>query len=156
LSDRYDDLPSHSNQRRAVRVFFFFGWRVGGGVFPSGLSANQQLQAVLVVGLLRGAGGQKGCGDGGPGRRGDVEEGVRADAGGRRVAERGGRRDAGEVDAEREPRLLQGFLRHGEGLELLLAVRHVGVLASSTDAIQTCLGEEEETSHGTLVCFNVT
>lgn len=88
---------------------------------------------------MRGAGGQEGGGYGGPRRRGDVEEGVSADAGGRRVAECRGRSDAGEVDAEREPRLLQGFLWHGEGLELLLPVGHVGVLATSTDTIQARL-----------------
>ena len=105
------------------------------------LSSDQQLQAVLVVGLSGGARGQEGRGHRGSRRRGHVEEGVRSDAGGRRVAERRGRRDAGEVDAEREPRLFQCFLRHGEGLELLLTVGHVGVLAASADTIQACLRE---------------
>lgn len=98
-------------------VFLFFG-RVG-------VSSDQELQAVLVVGLMRGAGGQVGRGNWGPCCRGDIEEGVRSDAGGRRVAESRGGGDAGEVDAEREPRLFQGFLGHGESLQLLLTVGHV-------------------------------
>lgn len=107
MSDGHNDQPSHSISTE-LSVYCFF-WS------PS-LSSNQQLQAVLVVGILRGAGGQEGRGHGGPRCSGDIEEGVCADAGGRRVAERRGRRDAGEVDAEREPRLFQGFLWHGEGL----------------------------------------
>lgn len=110
-----------------------------------GISSDQELQAVLVVGLMRGAGGQVGRGDRGPRRRGDVEESVCSDAGGGRVAESGGGGDAGEVDAEREPRLLQGFLGHGESLQLLLAVGHVGVLAASADTIQTRLAKNTTT-----------
>lgn len=67
--------------------------------FGVGISSNQELQAVFVVGLMRGAGGQIGCGDWGPCCRGDIEEGVCADAGGCRVAESRGGGDAGEVDA---------------------------------------------------------
>ena len=68
-------------------------------VFLVGISSNQEFQAVLVVGLMRGAGGQIGCGDRGYCCRGDVEKGVSSDAGGCRVAESRGGGDAGEVDA---------------------------------------------------------
>lgn len=102
-------MISHHIQSAPSCLFIVFFWS------PS-LSSNQQLEAVLVVGILRGAGGQEGRGHRGPRSCGDIEEGVCADAGGRRVAERRGRRDAGEVDAKREPRLFQGFLGHSEGL----------------------------------------
>lgn len=48
-------------------------------------------------------------------------------------------RNTGEVDAESEPGLLQGFFRHRESLQLLLAVGHVRVLAAPADAVQTGL-----------------
>lgn len=113
-------------------------------------SSNQQLQAVLVVGLLGGAGGQEGCGYRCSSRRGDVQEGVGADAGGRRVTERRGCCDAGKVDAKREPRLLQGFFRHGERLQLLLTVGHVRVLTTTTDTVQACLKRRTTRGEETL------
>lgn len=128
-----DDQPIAINQHHALLFFR-----------PPAYSADQQLQAVVEVGIPRGAGRQEGRGDGGARRRGDVEEGVAADAGSRWVAEGRGRRDAGQVDPEGEPRLLQGLLRHGEGLQLLLAVGHVGVLAASADAVQARLRETRE------------
>lgn len=136
-SDRHNDQPSHSISTELSGFFIVIVvvfWS------PS-LSSNQQLQAVLVAGLLRGAWGQEGGGHGGSCCCGDVEKGVCSDTGGCRVAERRRRCDAGEVDAEREPRLLQGFLWHGEGLEFLLTVGHVGVLATATDTIQARLRE---------------
>lgn len=66
---------------------------------------------------------QEGGCDGRPRTRGDVEEGVAGGAGGR--ATEGRRSDTGEVDAQREPGLFQGFLWHREGLQLLLSVGHV-------------------------------
>lgn len=48
-------------------------------------------------------------------------------------------RNTGEVDAKSEPGLLQGFLRHGKSLQLLLPVGHVRVLAAPADAVQTGL-----------------
>lgn len=128
LSERHNDQLSHSISTELSCFCFFFG-------SPS-LSSDQQF---LIVGFLRRAGRQEGCSNRGSRCRSDIEEGVRTDAGGRRVAESSGCRDAGEVDAEREPCLLQGFLRHGKGLQLLLTVGHVGVLATSADTIQACL-----------------
>lgn len=139
MSDRHNDQPSHSVNTK-LSVF----WS------PSLLS-NQQLQAVLVVGLLWRAGGQKGCGHGGPCCCGNTEEGVSVDAGGCRVAECRGCCDAGEVDAECESSLLQGFLRHCEGLKLLFTVGHIGVLATSTDTIQACLKKMTENIQGMLL-----
>lgn len=110
------------------------------------LSTNQQLQAVLIGGLLWGTGGQESCGHGSSCCCGDVEEGVCTDAGGRRVAECCCRRDAGEVDAEREPCLFQGFLGNCEGLQLLLTVGHVRVLAASADTIQASLTNTQRIS----------
>lgn len=135
-----DNQPSHSiSTALCCRLFCVcFAFQI---FCPS---ANQQLQAVVKVSILRRAGGQKGRGHGSPRRRGDVEEGVGADAGGRRVAESRGRRDAGQVDAEGEPRLLQGLLGHGEGLQFLLAVGHIGVLAAPADTVQARLGKTRE------------
>lgn len=116
------------------------------------LSSNQQLQTVFISGVSWGAWGQVGCGYRCPRCCGDVEEGVRSDVGGRRVAERGGGGDAGQVDAEGEPRLLQGLLRNGEGFQLLLTVGHVGVLAASTDAVQAGLSRREETNETRSLC----
>ena len=62
------------------------------------------------------------------------------DAVGGWAAQGSGGSDAGEVDAEREARLLQGLLRHGKRLQLLLSVGHVGVLAAPADTVQTRLG----------------
>lgn len=98
-----------------------------------------ELQAVLVGGVFWRAGGQEGRGDRRSRCRGNIQEGVAADAGGCRVAEGCGRGDAGEVDAQREPRLLQGLLWHGKRLQLLLTVGHVGVLAASADTVKACL-----------------
>ena len=88
---------------------------------------------------------QEGRRDRGPGCRGDVDEGVARGAG-RRVPQGGGG-DAGEVDAERETCLLQGLLRHGKRLQLLLSVGHVGVLAAPTDAVQTRLERGRGDTH---------
>lgn len=87
---------------------------------------------------------QEGGGDGRAGRRGDVEEGAAATRGTAGGAPEGRRRDAGEVDAQRESGLLQGLFWHGEGLQLLLPVGHVGVLAAAADAVQTRLEAQEQ------------
>lgn len=80
---------------------------------------------------------QEGGRDGRPRGRGDIEEGAAGGAGGR--AAEGSRSDTCEVDAERESGLFQSFLRHSEGLQLLLSVGHVGVLAATADTVQTRL-----------------
>lgn len=98
-------------------------------------STNQQLQAVFKVGILWGAGGQEGCGHRSPCGCGDIKKSVSSDAAGCWIAECCGCRDAGQVDAKSESCLLQGLLWHSKSLELLLTVSHVGVLATSTDAI---------------------
>lgn len=81
--------------------------------------------------------GEEGGRDWRPRCRGDVEEGVAGGAGGWAAKSRG--RDTGEVDAQREPGLFQSFLWHGEGLQLLLSVGHVRVLAAAADTVQTRL-----------------
>lgn len=91
------------------------------------------VEAPVVVSRPRQEGGR----DGGARGRGDVQQGAAGGAGG--LAAESRRRDAGEVDAQREAGLFQGFLRHGEGLQLLLAIGHVGVLAATADTVQTCL-----------------
>lgn len=80
---------------------------------------------------------QEGGCDGRPCSRGDVEEGVAGGAGGR--ATEGCCGDTGEVDAQREPCLFQSFLWHRKGLQLLLSVGHIGVLAAAADTVQTRL-----------------
>lgn len=85
---------------------------------------------------------QEGGRDGRPGGRGDIEEGAAGGAGGR--AAEGSRSDTGEVDAKRESGLFQSFLRHGEGLQLLLSVGHVGVLAAAADTVQTRLRKQQQ------------
>lgn len=109
----------------------------GGGGGTSAVEAHLQriVKRPVVVPRPRQEGGR----DGRPCGRGDVEEGVAGGAGGR--AAEGRRRDAGEVDSQREARLLQSLLRHGEGLQLLLSVGHVGVLAATADTVQTRLGQ---------------
>lgn len=74
---------------------------------------------------------------------GDVEEGVAGRAGGW-TSERC-RRDTGQVDAQREASLLQGFLGDSKGLQFLLSVGHVGVLTTTTDTVQTCLNKRVNT-----------
>lgn len=86
---------------------------------------------------------QEGGGDGRPRGGADIQQGgatataTTGRAGGRAAQRRRG--DAGEVDAQREAGLLQGLLRDSEGLQLLLTVGHVGVLAAATDTVQTRL-----------------
>lgn len=91
------------------------------------------VKAPVVVSRPRQEGGR----DGGPCCCGDVEKGVAGGAGGGASERRGC--DTGEVDAQREASLLQSFLWHGEGLQLLLSVGHVGVLAATADTVQTRL-----------------
>lgn len=88
LSDRKKRSAVTFNQHRAV-----YFW-------SSSLSSNKQLQAVIIGGILRGAGGQEGSCHRGPRCCGDIEEGVSADAGGCWIAEGRGRSDTGQVDAE--------------------------------------------------------
>lgn len=80
---------------------------------------------------------QEGGGDGRARRCGDVEEGAARGAAGGTTKSRSG--DAGEIDAQREAGLFKSLLWHSEGLQLLLAVGHVRVLAAPADAVQTCL-----------------
>ena len=115
------------------------GWRGGECAWRLTSAVKPHLQwiieAPVVVSRPRQEGGRDGCAR----CRGDVQKGVAGGAGGR--ATEGGRGDTGEVDAERETSLFQSFLRHGEGLQLLLPVGHVGVLAATTDTVQARLRE---------------
>lgn len=119
-------------------------WRLTGGgweeeVVVGTSTVKPHLQWIVKAPVVVPRPRQEGGGDGRPCGRGDVEEGVAGGAGGR--AAEGRRRDTGEVDAQRESGLLQSFLWHSEGLQLLLSISHVGVLAATADTIQTRLGQ---------------